>query len=92
MPDARAEMEPCPFCGSAKTTDFSDGAGWVVICDDCAARGPCEAQKVIAIYSWNKRAGPVPTTPALIKKQFDTLRAAAAIAGFDLTVQPFGKK
>jgi Lar family restriction alleviation protein len=51
------ERKPCPFCSSTKL--FVNDAGFInfhfsVICDDCGATGPLEANEIEAWKSWNR--------------------------------------
>lgn len=54
------KLEPCPFCGSAKTRDdYDDYNRDRVFCDDCGAAGPVIGNtREEVITRWNTRVTP----------------------------------
>lgn len=53
-PDAKAELLPCPFCGS---TAFVDGS-YDICCDSCGATSHVHDTEADAIAAWNSRVYP----------------------------------
>ncbi len=55
----KAELKPCPFCGSTnlKIVSYNSiaGACKMVECMDCFAQVPSRATKAEAIAAWNTR-------------------------------------
>ena len=60
------KLKPCPFCGGkAHIEDISEpddmGPIWMILCKKCGASASfgmdgCDATKVEAVDSWNRRA------------------------------------
>lgn len=53
MTDERAELKPCPFCGSSAVQGRGDE---YVSCHSCGTCGPDGRDEKDAAYVWNRRA------------------------------------
>ncbi len=70
-------LMPCPFCGSTKIGQASDGKFKVAWCRSCGAHGPSNYFSLQDGVSWNIR--PANTDPMTIAKYDDDLRKAAGV-------------
>jgi Lar family restriction alleviation protein len=53
----KAELKPCPFCGTVPVdaNPFFVDERWHIYCDHCEAAGPDETDEAQAIKAWNER-------------------------------------
>lgn len=58
MAERRADMAPCPFCGSPAELAQKGPLGHKPRCTSCDAELSCKRSPQDAIAAWNKRAAP----------------------------------